>query len=247
MGGGNPMNVDKFSYKGEFQDRGAAHVHGTLWVKMHVIEKLKRLKDGSFITKTKYNREKRKEAFDEPFKGITEAFRKFKNEKFTDDDDDKPVIAFIDQFTTVSLCADEVGKEVVEIAKEVNKHHHTKTCKKKSPNCRFRYPKFPIWKTILVRPYKYTEFAEEREKTLQHYADVLKKVKELLEDDEIIESITMQFDKKNETKEEYVENRKKKILELLSLANVEEKTYLNALKYSRAGYSYHQKRDLGST
>ena len=30
MGGGNPMMVDKFAYKTEFQDRGAAHVHGVL-------------------------------------------------------------------------------------------------------------------------------------------------------------------------------------------------------------------------
>ena len=38
MGGGNPMMVDKFSYKTEFQDRGAGHVHGVLWVKLYKIE-----------------------------------------------------------------------------------------------------------------------------------------------------------------------------------------------------------------
>ena len=47
MGGGNPMHVDKFTYKTEFQERGAGHVHGTLWVKIHVIEKLRKLPDGS--------------------------------------------------------------------------------------------------------------------------------------------------------------------------------------------------------
>ena len=31
MGGGNPMNVDKYTYKGEFREGGAGHVHGTLW------------------------------------------------------------------------------------------------------------------------------------------------------------------------------------------------------------------------
>ena len=123
MGGGNPMNVDKYTYKGEFQERGAGHVHGTLWVKMHVIEKLKKLNDGSFITKSKNERENRTEDFAEPFRGITEAFKKFKNESFGDKDDDKPVIEFIDQFTTVSLCAEEVGIDVVRIAEEVNKHH----------------------------------------------------------------------------------------------------------------------------
>ena len=69
--------------------------------------------------------------------------------------------------TIHNLCADEVGIEVVRIAEEVKKHHHTKTCKKYSPNCRFRYPKFPIWKTILVRPYPYIEIAEEKEKNIE--------------------------------------------------------------------------------
>ena len=32
MGGGNPMNVDKFSYKTEFQARGAPHIHCLLWL-----------------------------------------------------------------------------------------------------------------------------------------------------------------------------------------------------------------------
>ena len=41
------MMVDKFSYEAEFQDRGAAHVHGVLWVKLYKIEKLCRLEDGT--------------------------------------------------------------------------------------------------------------------------------------------------------------------------------------------------------
>ena len=37
------------------------------------------------------------------------------------------MINYVDEFTTVSLCEDEVGKEVVKIVEQVNKHHHTKT------------------------------------------------------------------------------------------------------------------------
>ena len=51
MGGGNPMNVDKFSYKVEFQDRGAGHVHGVLWVNLNAIEQMRRLESGEFIGK----------------------------------------------------------------------------------------------------------------------------------------------------------------------------------------------------
>ena len=35
----SPMCVYKYSYKTEFQNRGAAHVHGVLWVNMRKLEK----------------------------------------------------------------------------------------------------------------------------------------------------------------------------------------------------------------
>ena len=70
------------------------------------------------------------------------------------------------------------------------------------------------------------------------------KVKEVLEDNETIESIMAKYDKKNETKEEYNINRKKRILELLAIAEVSEEQYVQALSYSKAAYSVHLKRDL---
>ena len=75
---------------------------------------------------------------------------------------------------------------------------------------------------------------------LKYYSDILNKVKALLEDNELIETIMNKYDKKTETKVEYETNRKKRILELLSLANVSEGDYITALNYSRVGYSYHQ-------
>ena len=144
MGGGNPMNVDKFSYKTEFQARGAGHIHGTLWVKIHVIEELRRLGNGTLITKKKYKEKNMEEPFKKPFKGIKEAFNKFRNGGTLENDEENAVIEFIDQFTTVSLCEAEVGEDVVRKAKEVNEHHHTKTCRKGTQTCRFRFPKFPI-------------------------------------------------------------------------------------------------------
>ena len=37
------MNVGNYSYMAEFQDRGALHVHGTLWVSLDKIETLIKL------------------------------------------------------------------------------------------------------------------------------------------------------------------------------------------------------------
>ena len=121
------MNVDKYSYKVEFQDRGAGHVHGTLWVNLHEIEHMRKLENGRLVGKAKYEADRFTDMYTTPFSGITAAFKKFRNGK--DLEGEEPaIIKFIDQFTTVSLCADEVGKEVVLIVLEVNPHHNTKTC-----------------------------------------------------------------------------------------------------------------------
>ena len=242
MGKSNPMMVDKFSYKTEFQDRGAGHVHGVLWVKLYQIEKLCRLKDHSLVLLTKEIKESQDGQYTMPFKGISNAFKKFRTEQDLTEEEEKAVINFIDEFSTVSLNADEVGKDIVRKVEEVNKHHHTKTCKP-LPKCRFRYPKFPIWQTVLVKPYK-CEFAEEKEHYMKKYEEILDKVQKLLDEEEIIKSIMDQFDKKSETKEEYSINREKRILQLLEIAGVSRDDYLEALSWSRAGYSVHLKRDI---
>ena len=94
-----------------------------------------------------------------------------------------------------------------------------------------------------MRPYPPCEFDEERDNNLKFYADTLAKVKKVLEDEETIDSIMAKYDKKNETKEEYNTNRKKRILELLAIAKVSEEDYVQALSYSRAAYSVHLKRE----
>ena len=107
MGGNSPMCVDKYSYKVEFQERGAGHVHGVLWVNLHEIENMRRLQNGSLVKKSKYKAQKMQDEYTTPFSGITEAFRKFRSGEELQDEE-SAVIEFIDQFTTVSLCADEV-------------------------------------------------------------------------------------------------------------------------------------------
>ena len=40
FGANNPMSVKHISYRVEFQGRGAAHIHGTLWLNLKKIERL---------------------------------------------------------------------------------------------------------------------------------------------------------------------------------------------------------------
>ena len=100
---------------------------------------------------------------------------------------------------------------------------------KLGPECRFGIPRYPIWKTILSRPLK-GESAEEKTKRGKTHKEVLEAVCEVLENEETIDSVMKEFgDKKAESKEEYIVNRKKMILKILEMAKVCKKSYLAAV------------------
>ena len=97
-----------------------------------------------------------------PFQHIDEAFRKLRNDVSLNDEELDSLKNFIEEFTTVSLHTKTVGKDVAKIAKEVNVHHHTKTCRKYNQQCRFNYPRYPSNNTIICKPFKGTK--EDRDK-----------------------------------------------------------------------------------
>ena len=86
------------------------------------------------------------------FLGIRSAYKKFQTHESLLDHEENAVINFANKFITVCLAPKVVGKKVAEIAKKVNLHRHTKACKKYSTDCRFSFPKFPVWKTIVASP-----------------------------------------------------------------------------------------------
>ena len=94
MGTNNPMFVNYHTEKVEYQDRGAGHIHGTLWLKLEMIERLIQLENWQLALDKKRNLvsteheikpsledNKRKCEKNEirPFKGIISAFKKLKN------------------------------------------------------------------------------------------------------------------------------------------------------------------------
>ena len=93
-----------------------------------------------------------KENIKGPFTGLSEAFKRFRNNETLENYEISAVIRFIDQYTTVCNHGNTVGREVARIAEEVNKHHHTKTCRKHDTTCRFKYPRYPTPETIIVKP-----------------------------------------------------------------------------------------------
>ena len=53
MGRNNPMHVKYYTYKVEFQERGAGHIHGSLWLDLDAIQNMMRdTPDGPFRPKT---------------------------------------------------------------------------------------------------------------------------------------------------------------------------------------------------
>ena len=84
MGHNNPMQVEYYTYKVEFQDRGAGHVHGTLWLKLEMIEKLITNDIGELILNDEdddtniLSNEDDDTKIEGPFKGISSAFKKLK-------------------------------------------------------------------------------------------------------------------------------------------------------------------------
>ena len=144
----NPMNVHIYSMRAEFQQRGAGHYHGTLWVNLQNLEKIMRNSSGILVHETEEcNAEK-------PFIGISSAFDKLRTNKDLTDQEVHSLVNFIDEFTTVSLHENTVGKDVAQIVSEVNVHNHTRTCRKYNDSCRFQYPRFPTNETVIAKPLK---------------------------------------------------------------------------------------------
>ena len=91
-----------------------------------------------------------------PLKGIKAAFRSLRSNKTLTNQEIEVLSTFADKFTTVSTHPGIVGQDVSEIAKEVNLHHHTHTCRKYGKECRFGFEKLPSPETIIAQPVKGT-------------------------------------------------------------------------------------------
>ena len=127
MGKNNHMHVKYYTYKVEFQDRGAGHVHGTLWLGLKKIENLMRDRPNSEL-RPKTKSEERDSECKGWMHGLIKAFKKLRHNIPLDAEDTKSLRRFIDEYSTVSIHGNTVGKDVAKVANEVNKHHHTKTC-----------------------------------------------------------------------------------------------------------------------
>ena len=217
--------------------RGAAHIHGVLWLNFADLEKLSR-QNGKLM------KVKNPVSDGCPLKGLSRIFSKMKNDQKLEEDEINVLKEFIDEFTTVSTHEGTVGERIVSQVQEVNIHHHTKTCYKKGSFCRFGFPRPPSPYTIISRPVGEME-AEDRKKLFKKHNDVISKVMMIVETDEDLKKIMEKFDKESEmTVSDHVQGKELRIREACKMANVDYEDYIQALSVNRVGYKIVMSRDV---
>ena len=121
-----------------------------------------------------------------------------------------------------------VTQETVNIVKEVNIHRCTRKC---TTACKYGFPRFPLKETIVIDKNEQIEKASgSKEKDLSP-ENILKKVKEILNNEDKIALILEKYPIKGETEEEDYYYRSQRIDELLQMAgNISYGEYIMALK-----------------
>ena len=184
----NPMHVKYYNYRVEFQMRGpydiksnhnlyiyylsftgSPHVHGVLFLNIQKIVE-EQLKKGN-----------------SRFEHLEKAFATCSESRVPDRDESAAIEAFADEFITCSLR----NPMTRNIAMQVQSHHHTFMCRKRSSKCRFNFPRFPSLFTMVAVPLRLIFVEDEvgKAKELQKMKTVLHKVREVLECEEIMTKV----------------------------------------------------------
>ena len=257
MGKNSPMKIVHWSDKMEFQGRGAGHIHGVAWVDLAGVSNMmeEEKNNPESIIYEKINGTLKEDVIFE--KGDLEnAFKNLRQNKKLTKAQENAMVNFVDRTATcttnpdmaakmMSSSDDECGEKVVGIVRECMVHHHTKACRKHSTTCRFRYPKYPMWETIITGNEEIAKDADGRKERRDKNQSVLMRVQKILDDEEVMEQIMENYDKETENLDEYRSNRKQRILEVLKQAKVTEEEYVRALKESgRKGINIVLARDV---
>jgi len=136
-GRNNPMKVRHISYRVEFQGRGAAHIHGVLWLDLKEI-KVDEVDNSD----------------------LQEGYNRLRHNQPLEPEHLRAIENFTDAFVTCTRCvsvaglqllgqdadleaAKTAGEEAVKKAEEVNWHGHSKSCTKGGgPQCRWKFPRY---------------------------------------------------------------------------------------------------------
>ena len=155
FGPNNPLRIRHISYRVEFQGRGAAHIHGVLWID------LKAVKVKGTTSET-----------------LQKAFQNLRHQTALSKEEAKAMENFTDEFVTCSLCTSVVGEDAAAKAENFNWHNHSQTCKKGCKLCRFGFPRYPLARTIFIDAHKSIPTKEKLEK--EDRKEILRRVRTVL-------------------------------------------------------------------
>ena len=117
----------------EFQGRGAAHIHGTLWLDIKEIEK---------DMQTAGN--------------LNNAFLNLRHDTPLSEEEKSAISKFTDRYITCTPNPNivhkdpQVGARIIEKVKAVNCHRCTGPCSKFGDRCKYGFPRFPLKETIVL-------------------------------------------------------------------------------------------------
>ena len=141
----SPLKIQFFQDRTEMQSRGFAHIHGCAWSDFKELE--------------------------ETHPGLKLSFMKLKQNKRLSNKDKKVLANFVNKTVTCSLSVKKIRKfgiskkraiKILNMVKDVNVHSHTKTCRKYSTDCRFLFPRYPSYFTIIAQEQPAELLDEER-------------------------------------------------------------------------------------
>ena len=172
------MKVKYYQDRTEFQSRGKAlilcifhnykqidftgnaHIHGSAWSDFEKLEKI--------------------------YPGLELVFLKLKERERLEAKDLSCLVNFLNDNVTCTLSVENIMKFgipreraefVRDTVKEVNIHHHTKSCRKYKTNCRFQFPRYPSAFHIIAQEYPDKLSEDENMCLWEKLNSVLKKVK----------------------------------------------------------------------
>ena len=149
---------------------GSAHIHGVLFLDLDTIVD-NEVKKGRKV-----------------WKFLQSGMRRCRDSQIPSEDEETAIRLFVDKFISCSLFHPRSRK----IAREVQHHNHTFSCRKAGSKCRFKYPRYPALRTILAKPLRIV-FKEEddnkRKSIVMKMRLALSNVRSVLEDKEEMEKL----------------------------------------------------------
>ena len=115
-------------------------------------------------TEGKYDNDHEEDVQTDNTTPLEKAFENLRLVNKLSNEEENSLVQLADKFTTCTLNACQAsqhmeenadqneGRKIIQIVRDCQFHHHTKTCSKRGGKCSFHFPRLPMWKTILTHP-----------------------------------------------------------------------------------------------